>query len=459
MPWILGQLFALGLILISMGHSASAQDNWLDSMREINPTIVASFEIDEGLVRAAGIQKIPGQHIDLYTDVRESEKVDELVGVFDESVNQWCAYFKIEPDKAKHWKIRAFLIADEDDPSRFQQAGLMPDHLPSFKAGFQRQHDLWLYLQPGNYYTRHLLIHEGTHAFMLWFLRGYGSPWYGEGMAELFGVHRWNGQKLELLYRLRDRSESENWGRVKQIKDERDAGTAMSLSDVLNIPPTAFLDVRFYAWSWAGCEFFAKHEKTKVEFAKLPQFAGLDSTEFNQQFGRRIQNNWVELERDWVLFVAEMEYGYEIQRGSLSQAHPVEAKFGSMSSKFRIASNRSWQSTKVKIKKGDRVRITGSGEFIVADDRGSRPWGCQSNGVTIRYYQGHPLGMLQAGILNPGAKTAQEQVKALIDPIPVGFSAEIIAPSDGILCLRINESPAFLDDNQGALEVTVEKLK
>jgi hypothetical protein len=428
-------------------------------MREINPTIDESFEIDETLVRAAGIRKISGQHLDLYTDVREPEKVDELVGVFDESVNQWCAYFKIEPDKANKWKIRAFLIADEHDPSRFRQAGLMPDDLPEFKAGFQRRHNLWLYFQPGNYYTRHLLIHEGTHAFMLWFLRGYGSPWYGEGMAELFGVHRWKNQKLQLLYRLRDRSESENRGRVKQIKDEHDSGTAMSLSDVLNIPPTALRDVRYYAWSWAGCEFFAKHDKTKAEFAKLPGGAELDSATFNRKFIRSIMKNWVELERDWELFIDEMEYGYEIERGRLTAAKPIGVRFGSASSKFSIASDRSWQITNIRVKKGERFRITGAGEFIVANAQMDRPWNCQSNGVTIQYHRGHPLGMLHAGILNTDAKTAKAQVKGLLNPFRIGFAAEIVAPSDGMLCLRINESPAYLDDNQGALEVTVEKLK
>lgn len=452
-------IFVFALFGISLELTASAQESWLESMQKINPAIDAPFEIDEQLVLDAGIRKISSQHLDLYTDVREPEKVDELVSVFDDAVDQWCNYFKIEPEKAKNWKLRAFLIADENDPSRFKRAGLMPDDLPNFKAGFQRRHHLWFYLQPGNYYTRHLLIHEGTHAFMLWFLRGYGSPWFGEGMAELFGVHRWSDQKLQLQYRLRDRSEAEYWGRVKRIKDERDAGKAMTLSDVLNIPPTAFLDVRYYAWSWAGCEFFSKHEKTKLEFAQLPKIVDQDSTKFNQHFSQAIQGNWDELERDWELFVGEMEYGYEIQRGRITNADLLGGRFGSANSKFKVASDRSWQMTDVRVKQGDRFRITGTGEFIIANQKKAEPWNCQSNGITIGYYQGRPLGMLHAGILNASAGAASEQVKGLLDPIAIGLTAEITAPSDGILCLRINESPARLDDNQGALEVAVEKLK
>ncbi len=460
LPLMLGGRFiALIIMGVSLGPPAFSQENWLDSMHEINPGIPASFEIDEDRVQTAGIRKITGQHLDLYTDVREPEKVDELVDVFDQAVDQWCAYFNIRLEKARKWKIRAFLIADVNDPSRFQKAGLMPGDLPRFKAGFQRRHNLWLYLQAGNYYTRHLLIHEGTHAFMLWFLRGYGSPWFGEGMAELLAVHRWKEQKLQLLYRLRDRSESENWGRIKQIKDERVSGTAMSLTDVLNIPPTAFLEVRYYAWSWAGCEFFSKHEKTKAVFEKLPQIAELDSTAFNQHFIRSIQDNRAELERDWELFVNEMEYGYEIERGCLTSAKPIGARFGSASTRFNLISDRSWQITDIQVKRGDRFRISGIGEFVVAKAQLNEFWNCQSNGITIRYYQGRPLGMLHAGVLDLEGKTAKDQVRGLFDPFPIGSDAEIEALSDGVLCLRINESPASLDDNQGALEVTIEKLK
>jgi hypothetical protein len=47
----------------------------------------------------------------------------------------------------------------------------------------------------------------------------------------------------------------------------------------------------------------------------------------------------------------------------------------------------------------------------------------------------------------------------LLTPLDIGLSGVISAPTDGVLCFRINESPAFLDDNQGALEVVIEKLE
>ena len=67
--------------------------------------------------------------------------------------------------------------------------------------------------------------------------------------------------------------------------------------------------------------------------------------------------------------------------------------------------------------------------------------------------------MLQAGILDLSKSDPKAQIKGLLKPLAIGTSSEIVATQDGTICLRINESPAKLDDNSGALEVTVEKLK
>ena len=67
--------------------------------------------------------------------------------------------------------------------------------------------------------------------------------------------------------------------------------------------------------------------------------------------------------------------------------------------------------------------------------------------------------MLDAGILDTDAVSPTDQIAGLLNPTPVGNSIEFRAKSDGMLCFRINESPARMDDNRGALEVIVEKLE
>ncbi|MDG1874803.1 MAG: hypothetical protein P8J27_12890 [Mariniblastus sp.] len=457
----------LTLTFLMSCSDLAGQDNWVSEMRKINGNISAPFELNQAAIQAVGIRKITGRHLDLYTDVRK-ERVEELVEVFDQSVDQLCRIFNIEPKKAKPWKLRAFLIADKNKTQPFKQIGAIPADLPKFLAGYQRGHNIWLYQQPGNYYTQHLLLHEATHGFMKWFLDGHGAPWYSEGVAELVGVHRWKEGQLQLNYRLRESSEADYWGRVKQIKEDWKTGNTMTLAEVMSIPPRAFLEVRYYAWSWAACDFLSHHAKTKAAFWEMKQLAMVNSNTFNTRFLDLIKKDWNDLERDWQLYLAEAEYGYEIERGKLTQAQQV---LGDDSS-FLIDTQQSWQTTSIKVKQGDRLRISGSGEFKVGETtnvktnatgdsrtKSAIPWPCQSNGITIQYYRGQPLGMLQAGVFCPTAGTPKEQIRGLLTPLSVGISAEIEFDNDGILCFRINESPAHLDNNQGALEVTVEKLE
>jgi len=184
---------------------------------------------------------------------------------------------------------------------------------------------------------------------------------------------------------------------------------------------------------------------------------------FNKKFIKKLDSHWEELERDWALMVNEIDYGYAVESGQLGLATASDSNDPKKPvSRFSIQANRSWQST-IKVRKGDRLRISGSGEFKVGQtnqtDADPQPWPCQSNGITIEYYRGHPLGMLHAGLLAPDQRAAIDQIAGLLEPSPIGISGEFTVPADGLLCLRVNESPAKLDDNQDALEVRVEKLE
>ena len=51
------------------------------------------------------------------------------------------------------------------------------NEFPLFLAnGVTLGSDMWLHDQPTDYYRRHLLLHEGTHAFMIAFLGGITFP-------------------------------------------------------------------------------------------------------------------------------------------------------------------------------------------------------------------------------------------------------------------------------------------
>lgn len=453
--------FGIAIFLLCSSSQSSTAQLFSGGPQDSEDRIqVAAMVIDSERVKAAGIGEFSGQHVTLYTDLRDAQKAQQLVSAFDDAVPQWCREFGVALEQVRDWKMNAILLTSGQQGARFRQAGLMPAGLPNFPAGFQSDENLWLFAQPGDYYTRHLLLHEGTHGFMQRFAGGYGAPWYSEGMAELLALHRFApDDQLQIKYRITDRDEVPFWGRVKVIREAVTAKQAMTLDDVLQIPPNAFRDVEYYAWSWAGCEFFRHHPLSQRFFNALTKQAELDTDRFNLQFRQSLEEHWATLARDWELFVAEMDYGIEVERVRLIAAENLGAE------KFRIRADHGWQSTGISVQAEAQIRITANGRYVVGQTVSAGktyPWHCQPNGITIEYYRGQPLGQLQVGILldeSNDRQTPRQRVSGLTEPIPVGDAVQLTAPAGGEICFRINESPARLRDNQGALEVIVETLK
>ena len=464
------------LLLVLPNHLwGQTKDLNASKLAEINPDIPVATDVEMQLVIDAGLTVYSGKHLVLFSDTRDPKKAYDLITSYDAAVPQWCAYFGVDVKRARDWKLRAFLIQGPNKTQRFEQAKLFAGPLPPFAAGYQKDFNIYLYDQPGPYYTRHLLLHEGTHAFMQWFLGGYGAAWYSEGMAEKLAVHSGSKDSTKLNYRLANRDEAPYWGRVKLIKDEYAAGDAMTLTEMLAIPNQSFRNVRYYAWAWAGCEFFDNHPLTKQAFSELKKSAAVPPAQFNVAFKEKLKPNWDQLVKDWAIFIEEMDYGVEIQRSRIIPAANLD-KANPDANHYSIQTDHGWQQTPLTVKAGDRLKIKSSGRFTVSQtvapsrsgdlspstESKIYPWYCESNGVTLEYYRGQPLGMLTAGVLFSDAqrKNTKGALAWRVISIPAaGPEREITIPADGILCFRINESPAKLDDNKGALDVRCQRLQ
>ncbi len=429
-------------LAISLSTAISAQA--LAGQQDGNIQIVPRDEVDEQKLSANGIRTIGGKHLAIHTDVRERPDIDELASVFDQAVPQWCRYFGVDESAIEPWKLGASVILD---PPRFERAGLFPADLPKFLAGYQRGSQIWLYVQQGDYYTRHLLLHEGTHAFMNQFLGGLGAPWYSEGMAELIGLNEWRDSKLTIAHGVTHRDEVPYWGRVALIRKAVEKGELKSLEEVFQIPGSAFRQVESYAWAWAACEFLSRHPLSEKLFSDLSSHCADDPEKFNRRLTDALQAAWPELEFQWRQFLIEIDYGYDVARAAIS---PAQANVEKPSTEFLIAADRGWQATGIQIVKGKSLTITASGEFQIAKD--TEPWPCQPNGVTLEYYRGLPLGRLIAAIL-PAPSTDNSTGEFVV--IDVGNQATIIPNLDGLLLLRLNESPAHWRDNVGAIRVDI----
>ena len=141
-----------------------------------------------------------------------------------------------------------------------------------------------------------------------------------------------------------------------------------------------------------------------------------------------------------------------------------------------IAADRGWQNSGLRLEAGVKYRLTATGRYQVAkgDNRGAdfrlplgrqecRPtasqqpkiWWCEPNGVSIRYYQGRPLGVLLAAV-RPD-HPAPGSTSALLHPTVVGLGTTLSPTETGTLFLKINDSAGELADNAGELKVEVRR--
>ena len=123
-------------------------------------------------------------------------------------------------DATEDWQVDAYVMRDK---AAFRRLGLIPPDLPEFPFGYALGNKIWVVAQKSEYYTRHLLLHEGVHAMAFSHFGGAGPSWFMEGTAELLSVH--DGQRAE-------RSKSTEfpptampfpyWGRFKLMNQRRD---------------------------------------------------------------------------------------------------------------------------------------------------------------------------------------------------------------------------------------------
>lgn len=405
------------------------------------------MEVDEQRVAAAGVRKLQSQHLTLYTDIPSSPEVDELPRVFDQALPQWCDYFGLDPDEHRDFHLTGYAIRDRQ---LFRRLGLLPEDLPPFLHGYSRDREIWFYEKESVYYLRHLVIHEGTHGIMYLSLGGYGPAWYSEAMAELFGTHSWQDGKLTTRYLPQNKEEVPFWGRVKIIKDEYAANRGMTLPRIMQYGPTAHLNKEPYAWCWAAAMFLDTHPLTREKFRRMRYQVHDGSVHFGRRLYNELADVWPEVTEQWHLFVANMEYGYDLERELVQYKTGEPLPAGGTT--VAIDTDRGWQSSGIRLEAGTRYEITAAGRYQVKAE--PQIWWCEPNGVTIRYWKGKPLGML-LGAIRDDIYDPNEESDLVTQTFGIGLTREMVAPKSGTLYLRINDSPAELADNVGQLTVDV----
>ena len=402
-------------------------------------------EIDEARAAAAGIRKLAGAHLLLFTDLAVDPVVDELPAVFDAAFPAWCKELGLDPQGQAAWQMRGFLVKDRE---HFVASGLWPADLPQFLNGYTRGREFWLYNQSSDYYRRHLMLHEGVHGIMFSLQRSSGPAWYMEGIAELLATHRWSEGKLTVPYFPQAAAEVPKLGRIEIVQLQFKQKKAKHFRDILALSNRSYLENEPYAWSWAAAAFLYNHPAYRDRFRALMKQPA--SSDFNERLKASYVSDGRALSEEWQVFVSELSHGYDFERMRLDLADAKTSPQPAAPATVAIAADRGWQSTGLLLEAGKQYRLTASGQYQIGADR--KPWISEANGVTIRYHRGLPLGILLAAVRPTERDSA---ISPFFEPQVIGLSGTIMPQQAGTLYLRINDFAGELADNQGSAKVVV----
>ncbi|KAA5540441.1 hypothetical protein FYK55_20740 [Roseiconus nitratireducens] len=391
-------------------------------------------------------QTIRGKHITLKADEGSEASLQELVETFDAAVPQWERFFELPAGTLDSWSVDAFVIRESE---LFRQSGDLPAEL-NFPFGFASAGNLWVNRQPSDYYTRHLLLHEGVHALAIDQFGGAGPSWFAEGMAEMLSVHRGVGRDVQIGIVPQSRDAVPYWGRFKRMSQRREENRVPTLESVLAYPRELNSDVEAYGWSWAAVMLLAEYPEYRPTLLRAARRGDDPSEAFSAILRRQIGSAWPIVQARWRLLTATLDYGFDWQEERV----PLSIKDGVWNGSpihKTIQADTGWQSLGGRFAPGTRLSITPEGRCTLAEE--PRPWVSEPPGVTIHYAMDRPLGQLLLCVL-PNATEESD----FLEPLrvqPVTSRLDLVIDCHCWLLFRINDHLGDRGNNRGGYQVTV----
>ena len=394
----------------------------------------------------SGMLQRSGRYIHLTTDAVSVEQADAFVAAFDAAVPQWIEFWDLQRDALDDWQIEAYVMSNA---AVFRSQGLIPPRVPPFDYGFAMGNTVWVVGQQSQYYTQHLLLHEGVHALMFDQFGGAGPAWYMEGTAELLATHTGRGDSVRINQVPPSREAAPYWGRFKLMNERREVGQIPTVETVMRLPRNLRGDVESYGWSWAVSMLLTQYPEYRGVFKTAAQSGRDSGPGFTRQLYRRLQSQWPIIVARWRLMCHDLDYGFDWQRERATLSTD-DAPWNGQPIVTQIAADQGWQSAGQRFDAGTRLQLTPSGDCTLAET--SKPWRSEPAGVTIEYHRGRPLGQLLVCIL-PLINTEQPVLQPL-DVRAVDQTLELEIEQPSWLLFRVNESVAKLYDNRGDYWVT-----
>ncbi|MDO4628412.1 MAG: hypothetical protein Q4C70_04445 [Planctomycetia bacterium] len=415
--------------------------------------------VSKKLAEKAGLQILESSRATLVTDLPTTEEIEKLPAVAEMAYSQLCDFFDVTPDP--EWKATVFLMKNN---LPFMEAGFIPEILPPFANGFSFNYDCWLYEQPSAYYRQHLMIHEMVHSFCTTNFGGAGPNWYAEGLAELLGMHDFSAEPVQLGFMPPNRQAVPHCGRIREVHDAIQRGEARTFTEALHPKNADFATNAMYYWCWVLAWFLENNPDTHDEFhAMIPMMSeNLSTEEFTQKFLISLGKKREQVEKQWLMYIATLDYDYRLapMLFSATPGVPLQEKNADGRDIQKICATSGWQNTGIHVKKGEKIQIRAKGRFEVFCSPKSETWECDPNGITIDYVNGQPRGILQAvflpdeEILTPETMNNRE-VGTFYMPMAIGTRKTLTVPFSGTLLLRLNARPSDIEASSGECLVEI----
>lgn len=390
----------------------------------------------------AGLRVLSGRRLILATDrpARAGDGVEELCEIFDQAFATWCQHYGLDPEQTGDWRSLGCLVVDRE---RFRAAGLLPDSIPPFVNGYCDRSRFWMADQPNPDYRRHLLLHEGAHAFTLT-LRGLDGPtWYTEGIAEYLATHRLDDGRFVPTPIPLAPEDVEQLGRIEELVRQAAAGEAPTLESVLSTPGEAHRRIADYAASWAVVAMLINHPRYAADFLRLER-GPLDATLTERL---RSSASWNELlaHRDFAAFVEDIDHGYDFARSSIDwmDGQPLVAP-----AVVSVQAGKGWQNTGISITPGGAVSFEASGRCRIGQLNG-KPIATEAGGISLGWHRGRPLGRLLL------AQWIDVDQGGSFVVLGEGAFGSIEPRTEGPLFVKLNEPPGELADGEGAISLSL----
>jgi hypothetical protein len=414
--------------------------------RVVRPTLPIP-KYDEERLKDLGIRRYASRHMVLYTDI-DPDLARPLPGLMDHAYAAWEEYFgPLPPDSAgTDFQMIGHIMSDR---GLFREAGILTDEIRIHLEGVYRNQVFWMHDQPDDYVRRHLMLHEGTHCYMIAFPNTTNRHiWYMEGMADLFRTHTTDASGTS-RFRVfpTDRQNFPGMGRTRVIEEEVQQKGPRRVEDVENLTQRDFLNYDAYSWSWALCAFLDGHPKYRDRFCKIGQMV-VGQYDAPLDLRQIFKSDWTELSEEWLVFAGNVRYGYDIERTvlDLSPGKPLPAS----GAESDIAANRGWQTSGILVEQGKTYRITATGKCVLATV--PKPWDSEARGISIRYHAGQPIGKLVATIRSPSL-SEKTPYTTMLRVIPIGQDVQFTPEVPGTLYFRVNDFWNELGDNSGIYRV------